>query len=457
MKHLHVCSASRPKAVKACFTLPGDKSIAHRALMLSALAQGVTHITNIPDNQDCRATIGVLRSLGVRIEVTPRMKASGCLRVRVHGRGGTGLRQPKKPVSVGESGTTLRLSLGLAAGQELKVRFVSGEGLGKRPMRRVTAPLRLMGAKLHGRRLKMGSQEYPPVTLEGGRLKGIRYTLPVASAQVKSALLLAGLYARGRTTVVEPAATRDHTERMLAAFGVRVAARGRSVSVTGGSELVSPQRIYVPGDISSAAFFLVLGAILPRARFTLRAVSLNPSRMGVVKALKRMGARLVVKITDDGRRNGEPYGEITVSAAGRLRGIRIKKHEIPSLIDEIPVLMVAACYAEGETVFEHVDELRVKETDRIEAMVRNLRALGGAVALKRNRGSECLSVTGVGSLSGGRVNSYGDHRTAMSMVVAALAARGPTKIAGVGCIRKSFPGFIDIIRRIFLFDKGFNL
>ena len=319
----------------------GDKSIAHRALIISALARGTTLIKNIPSNDDCLATIKALQDFGVGI-TKKRVHAS--LTVTVRG-GGGGLKQPRREIFVGESGTTLRLLAGVAAGQPFKTEFVTGKSLSHRPMARVTQPLRLMGARISGCYPPHGSteEEYPPLIIWGGNLRAISYTLPVASAQVKSAILLAGLYARGRTIVTEPVKTRDHTERMLKAFGVPLSIRGSIISIRGEAELVSPRNIIVPGDISSAAFFIVLAAILPDARLAVRNAGLNPGRIGIIRVLKRMGARITVSA----RRASstvEPAGDITVKNS-TLKGVRIGCEEVPSLIDELPVLMVAACYA----------------------------------------------------------------------------------------------------------------
>ena len=422
----------------------GDKSIAHRALIISALARGTTLIKNIPSNDDCLATIKALQDFGVGI-TKKRVHAS--LTVTVRG-GGGGLKQPRREIFVGESGTTLRLLAGVAAGQPFKTEFVTGKSLSHRPMARVTQPLRLMGARISGCYPPHGSteEEYPPLIIWGGNLRAISYTLPVASAQVKSAILLAGLYARGRTIVTEPVKTRDHTERMLKAFGVPLSIRGSIISIRGEAELVSPRNIIVPGDISSAAFFIVLAAILPDARLAVRNAGLNPGRIGIIRVLKRMGARITVSA----RRASstvEPAGDITVKNS-TLKGVRIGCEEVPSLIDELPVLMVAACYARGQTVLEGVAELRVKETDRIRSMTENLRAMGADIRPYGAGGREIIEINGGRGLTGAAVRSFSDHRTAMSMVVAGLAASGKTSIDDVNCISKSFPDFLNVAKSL---------
>ncbi|MFA5275951.1 MAG: 3-phosphoshikimate 1-carboxyvinyltransferase [Candidatus Omnitrophota bacterium] len=429
--------------------LPGDKSIAHRAVILSAIADGKTRINNFPANKDCLATISVFKQLGIKV-----LKGKTIL---VYGKGLRGLKQPKGPLFVNESGTTIRLLLGVLAGQDFKALVLAGRPLSKRPMLRVTAPLRLMGAVIHARTLKRSpclpagrnaqTEEYPPITIKGGNLKAITYKIPVASAQVKSAILLAGLYAAGKTTVIEPVKTRDHTERMLKLFGVSIVSKKNKIYVKGARKLVSPVKVYVPGDISSASFFIVAATVLPGSKIVIRKVSLNPYRTGIIRVLKRMGADICLPADKVQFSAREPMVNLTVKSS-HLKGAIVKKEEIPSLIDELPVLMVAACFASGKTEFQGVEELRVKETDRIKSICANLKKMGADIKVIKSGHSEKIMVKGVKGLKGSRLSSFGDHRTAMSLVVAALAAKGNSRIDDVSCISKSFPGFIKTLNTL---------
>ena len=436
-------------------SLLGDKSIAHRALILGAVSSGKTIIKNFPANDDCLATLKILQELGVPITKSIQSSKKLSLTVNIQGRGLYGLRKPRKPLFCSESGTTLRLLLGLLAGQNFPAYLKAALSLSKRPMLRVTAPLRLMGAAISARRKTQGAkrEEYPPVRISGGGLKSITYKMPVASAQVKSALLLAGLYGDGKTIIIEPVRTRDHTERMLRLFKADVKVIGNKIVIKRRVKLSSPGEIFLPGDISSAAFFMVLASLIPGARITIKKVSLNPLRTGVIRVLKRMGAD--IKVTRSVRseakppRRGqgrnvtgaEPIGDLLVKSSS-LRGTVVRKKEIPSLIDELPVLMVAASFAKGKTVFEGAEELRVKETDRIRSMSVNLQKMGAHISLVKRGNAEKMVITGTKPLKAAAVSSFGDHRTAMSMIVAGLAAHGSTKIDDISCINKSFPDFI---------------
>jgi 3-phosphoshikimate 1-carboxyvinyltransferase len=418
--------------------LPGDKSISHRAIILSALAKKQTTVKNIPLNEDCLATISVFRKLGIKIILN---KAS--CRITVSGRGLFGLRKPAKAIRVEESGTTFRLLLGLLAGQNFTTELNSGISLSHRPMLRVIKPLRLMGACIASK--VAGKEEYPPLNISGQSLKGITYKLPVASAQVKSALLLAGLYARGTTKIIEPLRTRDHTERMLKLFKANLKVQGNAINIRGGGELISPGVMSIPADISSAAFFMVAALVIPGSRILLKNVSLNPARAGVIKVLNRMKAEL--KIIKSNVRGNEPTGDI-LAASRALAGARIKKSEIPSLIDELPILMVAACFAKGKSIFESVGELRVKETDRIKSMVSNLVKMGADIKVVKSGVNENIVIKGGSGLRGASLNSFGDHRTAMSMIIAGLASRGESSIDDVSCINKSFPDFLKTLKSL---------
>jgi 3-phosphoshikimate 1-carboxyvinyltransferase len=444
-------------------TLPGDKSIAHRSIIISSLSRSPTKIENFPTNQDCLSTQRAFQKLGIKItQEHPTTCKEPFTAIAVKGKGLLGLVKPKGAISVGDSGTTFRLLLGVLAGQDFETRLIAGESLSRRPMLRVTAPLRMMGARirsashvtrhtfqaLRSRLQAPGSiEEYPPIIINGGSLKGITYRIPVASAQVKGALLLAGLFAQGRTKLIEPVETRDHTERMLELFKADIKVERNSIVIKGNKELVSPKKIYIPGDISSAAFFVVAAALIPDSHVVIKNVSLNPSRIGIIKVLKRMGADIKVQSTEYRVQSTEPMGNI-IAKSSRLRSTRVTREEIPSLIDELPILMVAAACAKGRTVFEGVGELRVKETDRIRSMLENLRKMGSNIEVPKDERSEKIIIRGVKQLKAARVRSFGDHRTAMSMVVAALTAVGNTQIDDISCINKSFPNFISLLKSL---------
>ena len=437
------CSACRGEII-----LPGDKSIAHRAVILSSLSRGPTRIENFPDNEDCLATLDVFKRLGVRI------KWAGTKRKRyviVSGAGLRGLKRPKGPIFIGESGTTFRLLLGVLAGQEFRIKLTAGKSLSKRPMARVTKPLRMMGAKIDSRLRTQNSkqEEYPPITIRGGNLKAITYKMPIASAQVKSAILLAALYAKGKSTVIEPISTRDHTERMLKLFKSNLQVKGNKITIEGNKELASPKKFYVPGDISSAAFFMVAAAVTPNSKIVIRNVSLNPTRVGILKVLKRMRAdiRLRAPSSELRAKIGEPVGDIIIKSSS-LKGTKVSRKEIPSLIDELPILMVAASLARGKSIFQGVGELRVKETDRIKSMTENLKKMGAEIRTVKALGNENIVIKGINKFRGARVKSFGDHRTAMSMIVAGLSAKSPTLIDDTSCIKKSFPDFIRVLKSI---------
>ncbi len=431
--------------------LPGDKSIAHRAVILSALSSGKTIIKNFPLNNDLLTTVSAFRDLGVSIEC-PRKNgrtAAGVF-VIVKGAGARGLKRPKKPINTGESGTTIRLLSGLLCAQDFSSRLIAGKQLSGRPMSRITLPLRQMGAGITGKRAS-SAEEYPPLSIQPGRLRNITYRMPVASAQVKSALLLAGLYCGGTTVVIEPVMTRDHTERMLKMFGADISTgrcRGSyQVKIRGGKFPVTPGVLAVPGDISSAAFFLVFAVLCPGSKLVLERITLNPSRSGVLNVLKRMGADIRVNANKDKFSRSEPCGDIEARSSS-LRGTIVRAGEIPSLIDELPVLMVAASLAKGVTVFKKVDELKYKETDRIRSMCGNLRLMGARCEVRERGGGTDIAIEGVKNLAGRSLKSYGDHRTAMSLFVAASCARGESVIDDISCAAKSLPGFLEYMRAV---------
>lgn len=422
-------------------SFPGDKSIAHRAVILSSLAAGKTVIENFPANKDCLATVSVFRKLGVKI-------IRNGSTVTIFGKGLEGLRKPTGPIFVSESGTTLRLLMGVLSGQNFSAKLTAAESLSRRPMLRVATPLRLMGAIINSKLKIQDSrkEEYPPIVISGRNLKAITYRMPVASAQVKSAILLAGLYACGKTLVIEPMPTRDHTERMLKLFKSGVKVNGNKIVMRGKAELVSPGRIRIPGDISSASFFMVAASVIPGSNIELRNISLNPGRSGIVRVLRRMGADIRVSSSQPSAAS-EPAGDL-IAKSSALKATRVSKKEIPSLIDELPVLMVAATQAKGRTVFSGVGELRIKESDRIKSMADNLKKMGACIKVSGRSGREDVIVSGPVQLKGARVKSFGDHRIAMSMVVAGQVAKGDTLIEDISCISKSFPGFLKALKAL---------
>lgn len=404
--------------------VPGDKSVSHRALMLAAIAEGDSRIRGFLEGEDTRATAAVLTRLGVRIE-TP----SEGERV-VRGVGLHGLRGSAQPLDCGNAGTGMRLLAGLLAGQAFDSTLVGDASLSKRPMRRVTDPLALMGARID----TQGG--LPPLLVHGGqRLHGIRYALPVASAQVKSALLLAGLYADGETEIIEPHPTRDYTERMLAAFGWPIAFGPGRAKLSGGHALHATD-VEVPADFSSAAFFLVAASIVPGSELRLPAVGLNPRRTGLLEALRLMGADIVIEHAREA--GGEPVGDLVVRHAP-LHGVELPEALVPDMIDEFPALFIAAAVAGGTTVIRGAAELRVKESDRIATMAAGLRTLGAAIEETPDG-----AVIHGGRLGGGTVESHLDHRIAMSFAVAGLVAADPVRIHDCSHVATSFPGFREL-------------
>ena len=405
--------------------VPGDKSISHRGIMLGSIAEGVSEISGFLEGEDTLATINALCAMGVRIDGPAQGK------VLVHGVGLRGLKAPKKVLDCGNSGTTMRLLCGLLAGQSFNCELTGDDSLRKRPMQRVTAPLREMGADI-----ATSDNGMPPLKLRGvSELQGINYAMPVASAQVKSALLFAGLYASGRTCIIEPAPTRDHTERMLQGFGCVVEHDGNKICVSGGGKL-KPANVEVPADISSAAFFMVGASIAPGSDITLMNVGVNPTRTGVIEILRLMGADIALH----NQRNvaGEEVADVRVRHS-RLKGIVIPRGLVPLAIDEFPVLFVAAASAEGETVLTGAEELRVKESDRIQVMADGLSKLGVAA----QPAPDGMRIRG-GAYSGGTVESRADHRVAMAFAIAALRAASPIIIRDCANVATSFPGFVAL-------------
>ncbi len=406
--------------------VPGDKSVSHRAIMLGALATGVTHVSGFLEGDDALATVAAFRAMGVRIDGPEDGE------VAIHGVGLHGLQAPGKPLDVGNSGTTIRLLSGLLAGQAFDSELTGDVSLQQRPMGRVIQPLSRMGAAISG------TDDKPPLKITGGsQLAGIHYDLPMASAQVKSCVLLAGLYASGRTSVTEPAPTRDHTERMLRGFGYPVKNENGVISLAGGGELRATD-IDVPADISSAAFFLVAACIAPGSDLLLTHVGVNPTRLGIISILTLMGADITLK--HEREVGGEPVADIHVRYAP-LKGIEIPPEQVPLAIDEFPALFIAAACASGRTVLRGADELRVKESDRIAAMAEGLDTLG-----VRNEVLEDGIVIEGGSLGGGVIKTYHDHRIAMAFAIAALRAEEEIRILDCDHVATSFPGFDALAR-----------
>jgi 3-phosphoshikimate 1-carboxyvinyltransferase len=417
--------------VSGQFRVPGDKSISHRSIMLGSLAEGTTEIHGFLEGEDALATLQAFRAMGVKIE-GPEHGV-----VRVEGVGLHGLAKPADALYVGNAGTAMRLLAGLMAGQSFSVTLTGDRSLSKRPMNRVADPLRLMGVQVD-----TAEAGRPPMTINGttsgSTLKAIHYDMPMASAQVKSCLLLAGLYAEGETSVTEPAPTRDHTERMLRGFGYPVKTEGNHVSLQGGGKL-SAITIDVPADISSAAFFMVAAAIAPGSDITLQHVGINPTRDGIIHILRLMGANIT--LINEREVGGEPVADIRVVYAP-LTGIDIPEALVPLAIDEFPVLFIAAACAKGKTVLTGAEELRVKESDRIQVMADGLQALG----IKARPTIDGMVIDG-GQLGGGMVETHDDHRIAMSFTVAALRASGPVVINNCAHVATSFPGFVELARK----------
>lgn len=417
------------KAVAGEINVPGDKSISHRSIMLGSIANGITRVTGFLRGEDNLATLNAFRSMGVVVEDDGST-------LTIHGMGLRGLKEPEDVLDCGNSGTSIRLLTGLLAGQPFFSVLTGDQYLRKRPMKRVVAPLAAMGAKIAGR----AGGEKAPLAITGSRLSGISYDSPVASAQVKSAILLAGLYAEGETVVREPHLSRDHSERMLRHFGADIEADGPNIKVRGGRELTG-QEIIVPGDISSAAFFMVAGLIVPGSELLIKGVGINPTRTGIIDILTLMGADL--KLLNGREVSGEPVADILVKSSA-LKGIEIGGDLVPRAIDEFPVICVAAACASGVTVVRDAQELRVKETDRIKAMADNLRLAGIIV----EETADGMVIQGGGKFTPFTVDSKGDHRIAMSMLVAGLTAPEPSTVTDTGCIATSFPNFLSLLERV---------
>ena len=410
--------------------VPGDKSISHRSLILGSIAQGETRIYNFLNSLDCLKTLECMQALGAEIELGKDNS------VKIKGEGLYGLQEPKDILDVGNSGTTIRLLTGLLSGQNFYSVLNGDVSIRKRPMKRVVEPLRLMGADIWGRK----DGQFAPLSVRGNKLNPLHYTLPVASAQVKTALLLAGLYITGGTIIKEPLPTRDHTEKMLEIMQVDLKISPSEIKVMGGKELRGTD-IFIPGDISSAAYFIAAASILKDSQITIRQVGVNPTRTGIIEILKKMGTK--IETLNYQIKSNEPQADLKIEYS-KLKGVEIKKENVPFLIDELPLIAVVATQAQGKTVVSGARELRVKETDRIKAMVSELKKMGADIKEKEDG----FIVNGPTGLQGAVCESYNDHRIAMSLAVAALLAEGKTIIKNSECIDISFPGFGKTLQKL---------
>lgn len=406
--------------------LPGDKSVSHRAVMVSSISEGKVFVSNFLYSEDCLRTVECMRNLGVVIDEAP-----GGLNIK--GVGLKGLTKPRDILYAGNSGTTIRLLMGILAGQKFSATLTGDDSIKKRPMDRVTKPLTMMGAGIEGRE----GGKYAPITVHGGKIRAIEYQMPVASAQVKSAILLAGLFADGKTTVIEKVPTRDHTERMLEHFGADIKTDGNRISIMGGSKLQA-KTIDVPSDISSAAFVMVAASLIEGSDVVIKNVGVNPGRTGIIDVLHRMGA--AIEVFNESIASGEPVADIKVRAS-RLKGIELSGGIIPRIIDEIPIIALAACLADGETVIRDAEELRVKESDRIANIAKEMGALGAKI----KELPDGIIIKGGANLKGSKCESSGDHRIAMMCAVAGLLSSGRTTVEDVECVDTSFPKFAEIM------------
>ena len=419
--------------LKGNISVPGDKSISHRSLILGSIARGETRISNFLNSLDCLKTLECMQALGAEIELGKNNS------VKIKGKGLYGLQEPKDILDVGNSGTTIRLLTGLLSGQDFYSVLCGDASIRKRPMKRVVEPLRLMGADIRGRK----DGQLAPLSVKGNKLNPLHYTLPVASAQVKTALLLAGLYAKGETVIKEPLPARDHTERMLKIMQADIKIFPPEIKLMGGKELKGTD-IFIPGDISSAAYFIVAANLLKGSQITIKKAGVNPTRTGIIKILNKMGAKIV--ILNYQIKSNEPQADLMIEYS-ELKGVEIKKENVPFLIDELPLIAVAATQAQGKTVVSGAKELKIKETDRIKAIVSELKKMGADIEEKEDG----FIVEGPSELKGAVCESYNDHRIAMSLAVAALLAEGKTVIRNSECIDISFPGFEDTLQKLINF------
>lgn len=413
-----------PNGLNGSIQVPGDKSVSHRSIMFGAIADGITEVENFLLGEDCLSTISCFRKLGVDIEQDGS-------KVKIQGVGAQGLKTPSEILDVGNSGTTIRLMLGLLSALNVDAKLVGDNSIAKRPMKRVVDPLRQMGANITGKE----DGNYTPLQVKGAKLTGISYTSKVASAQVKSAILLAGLHAEGETSVTEPDISRDHTERMLKYFGGHIVREGKTVRVQGGQHLIGKQ-IYVPSDISSAAFWMVAGMIVPNSKIILTNVGMNPTRDGIMDVIKNMGGNLTISNLQ--HEDFEPTATVEISTS-ELCATEIGGAMIPRLIDEIPVLALLATQAQGTTVIKDAKELKVKETNRIDTVVNELTKMGANIEATEDG----MRIIGPTPLHGAEVSSHGDHRIGMMLIVASMIAKGITKIADVEAVAVSYPTFVQ--------------
>jgi 3-phosphoshikimate 1-carboxyvinyltransferase len=420
---------SPARAISGAILLPGDKSISHRYAMLAAIAEGATKIANYSSGADCQSTLACVRALGAQVE-----KHNGS--VQIVGRGLEGLRPPDAALDAGNSGSTIRMLSGILAAQPFVTSIGGDESLSRRPMERIMKPLAQMGARIEAR-----ENRFPPLTIHGGQLHPMEYTLPMASAQVKSCVLLAGLFAEGRTTVHEPVRTRDHTELALREFGAEVEIGRRSITITGRPRLQG-RELRVPGDLSAAAFFLVAALIVPESSLTIHGVGLNPTRSALLDFLAEMGAQ--IKILDVTSAGGELIGDVLIRKSRIVGGVLLEKARTAALIDEIPVLAVLGAASEEGLVVRDASELRVKETDRIATIAENFKRMGLAITVREDG----FEVPGCQSFHAAELDSFGDHRIAMAFSVAALAADGPCTILDSAAASVSFPEFFATLQRV---------
>jgi 3-phosphoshikimate 1-carboxyvinyltransferase len=416
--------------LKGNISVPGDKSISHRSLILGSIAQGETRIYNFLNSLDCLQTFECMQSLGAEIELGEDNF------IKIKGKGLYGLQEPKDILEVGNSGTTIRLLAGLLSGQNFYSVLNGDHSIRKRPMKRVVQPLRLMGADIWGRE----DGQLSPLSIKGSLLNPLQYTLPVASAQVKSALLLAGLYAAGETIIKEPIPTRDHTERMLSIMQADIMISHQEIIIIGGKYLKGTD-LFIPGDISSAAYFIAAASILKDSQIVISQVGVNPTRTGMIKILKRMGAK--INILNYQIKSNEPQADLEIEYS-ELKGIEIMPEEVPFLIDELPLIALVATQAQGKTIVSGAKELRVKETDRLKAIVSELKKMGANIKEKEDG----FIVVGPSKLQGAACESFDDHRIAMSLAIAALLAEGKTVIKNSECIDISFPGFENTLQKL---------
>jgi 3-phosphoshikimate 1-carboxyvinyltransferase len=421
------------KKLKGNISVPGDKSISHRSLILGSIAQGETRIYNFLNSLDCLKTLECMQALGAEIELDKDNS------VKIKGKGLYGLQEPKDILDVGNSGTTIRLLTGLLSGQNFYSVLNGDNSIKRRPMKRVTQPLRLMGADIWGRK----DGQFAPLNVRGNKLNPLHYTLPVASAQVKTALLLAGLYTAGETVIKEPLPTRDHTERMLEIMQADIKNSPLEIKIKGGKQLKGTD-IFIPGDISSAAYFVAAASMLRDSQIIIKHVGVNPTRTGIIEILNKMGAK--INILNYQIKSNEPQADLKIEYS-ELKGMEIKEEMMPFLIDELPLIAVVATQAQGKTVVSGARELRVKETDRIKAIVSELKKMGADIEEKEDG----FIVTGPSKLKGAVCESYNDHRIAMSLAVAALLAEGKTVIKNSECIDISFPGFEKTLQKLIYF------